>query len=81
MIGCDPAAPYYGQAPLKRASLTAGMLNAVESALAEVFELAPLGSQIVPFPESSDVNLETLGRSFRGRRGRVLLRESVAEAA
>ena len=45
-IGCDPAAPYYGTAPLKRASLTAGMLHAVELALAEIFENAPLGSQI-----------------------------------
>ena len=76
-IGSDPAAPYYGTAPLKRAALTAGLLNAVESALTEVFENAPLGSLIVPFPESPDTDLETLGRGFRGRRGRVLLRESV----
>lgn len=76
-IGCDPAAPYYGTAPLKRASLTAGMLNAVESALAEVFEFAPIGSQIVPYPESGETDLNALGRSFRGQRGRVLLRESV----
>lgn len=80
-IGCDPAAPYYGQAPLKRASLTAGLLNSVETALAEVYDLAPIGSQIVPFPEATDNNLETLGRSFRGRRGRVLLRESVHVSA
>ncbi|ORE94849.1 phage portal protein [Aurantimonas sp. 22II-16-19i] len=76
-IGCDPVAPYYGTAPLKRASLTAGLLNAIETALAEVYENAPLGSQIVPFPESQDTDLEKLGRGFRGRRGRVLLRESV----
>ncbi|MCB1463134.1 MAG: phage portal protein [Nitratireductor sp.] len=80
-IGCDPVAPYYGTAPLKRASLTAGMLNAVETALAEVFENAPLGSLIVPFPESPETDLEALGRGFRGRRGRVLLRESVAVSA
>ena len=49
-IGGDPAAPYYGTAPLKRASLTAGLLNAIESALAETFEYGPLGSAIVPFP-------------------------------
>lgn len=76
-IGCDPVAPYYGTAPLKRASLTAGMLNAIEAALSEVYENAPLGSQIVPFPESPDTDLEKLGMGFRGRRGRVLLRESV----
>ncbi len=80
-IGCDPVAPYYGTAPLKRASLTAGMLHAVESALAEVFEFGPLGSSIVPFPESPETDLESIGRGFRGRRGRVLLRESVNVSA
>lgn len=80
-IGADPVAPWSGTAPLKRASLTAGMLQAVESALAEVYENAPLGSQIVPYPESPDTDLETLGRGFRGRRGRVLMRESVHVSA
>lgn len=80
-IGCDASAPYYGTAPLKRASLTAGMLNAVESALAEVFENAPLGSQIVPMPEQPDTDNTNLGSSFKGQRGRVLLRESVAVSA
>lgn len=80
-IGCDPAAPYYGTAPLKRASLTAGMLNAVESALTEVFELAPIGSQVVPMPEQPEQDSTALGRSFRGQRGRVLLRESVQVSA
>lgn len=80
-IGSDPVAPWTGTAPLKRASLTAGLLNAVESALAEVFENAPIGSAIVPFPESPETDLETLGRGFRGRRGRIMLRESVAVTA
>jgi hypothetical protein len=76
-IGVDPAAPWLGTAPLRRASLTAGMLQAVESALAEVFEVAPLGSQIVPFPEAKDTDMSTLGREFCGKHGAVLLRESV----
>lgn len=80
-IGSDPAAPWLGTAPLRRASLTAGMLQAVESALAEVYELAPLGSQVVPMPEIPDQDQTALGRSFRGQRGRVLLRESVAVSA
>lgn len=80
-IGADPVAPWSGTSPLRRASLTAGMLQAVESALAEVFDNAPLGSQIVPYPESPDTDLETLGRGFRGRRGRVLMRESVHVSA
>lgn len=79
--GADPAAPYYGTAPLKRANLTAGMLNAVESALAEVFENAPIGSQVVPMPESPETDNTKLSRSFRGQRGRVLLRESVQVSA
>ncbi|MBN9074312.1 MAG: phage portal protein [Rhizobiales bacterium] len=76
-IGSDPVTPWLGQAPLRRAKLTAGFLQAIETALGEVYENAPLGSQIVPFPEAPDTDLEALGRSFRHRRGRVLLRESV----
>ena len=57
------------------------MLNAVESALGEVFDYAPLGSQVVPMPEQPDQDNTALGRSFRGQRGRVLLRESVAVTA
>ncbi|MHA3978744.1 phage portal protein [Halovulum sp. GXIMD14794] len=76
-IGADVAAPWYGQAPLRRASLTAGTLNAVETALGEVFENAPIGSMVLPFPETPETDLEEIGRGFRGRRGRVMLRESV----
>lgn len=76
-IGADIAAPYSGQAPLRRASITAGLMQAIESALAETFENAPLGSQIVPFPEAPGTDTERLSRGFRGRRGSVLLRESV----
>lgn len=76
-VGTDPVTPWLGQAPLRRARLTAGMLQAVEAALAEVYDNAPLGTQIVPFPETTQTDLETLGRGLRGKRGRVLLRESV----
>jgi len=79
--GSSPAAPWAGTAPLHRAGLTAGLLQSVESALAEVFAGAPIGSQIVPFPEAPETDLEALGRGFRGRRGRVLLRESVQVTA
>ena len=80
-IGADPVAPWMGQAPLRRASITAGLLHALESALCEIYESAPLGSQIVPFPEAPDQDMEALGRGFRGRRGAVLLRESVSVSA
>ncbi|MGR3515380.1 MAG: phage portal protein [Paracoccaceae bacterium] len=77
VLARDPAAPWAGQAPLKRAQLSAGMLNAVETALAEVFENAPLGSSIVPYPESTEEDMAKLARGFRGARGRMMLRESV----
>lgn len=80
-IGSDAAEPWAGTAPLRRAPLTADLLAAVETALGEISEFAPLGSLIVPFPEAGDADLEALGRGFRGRRGRVLLRESVSVTA
>lgn len=73
----DPAQPWNGQAPLRRSSLTAGLLQQIEVAIAEVYRDAPMASQVVPFPESPDVDMDKLGRSFRGQRGRVMLRESV----
>jgi hypothetical protein len=79
-IASDPAAPYCGQAPLRRAQITASMLNAVETALEDVFLDAPLGSQIVPMPESAANNVDELRRSFRGRRGQVLVVEGVPQA-
>lgn len=80
-LAADQVAPWAGQAPLRRAALTAGLLHALETALSEVYSLAPLGSQVVPFPEAPDTDNEALGRSFRGTRGRVLLRESVQVTA
>ena len=80
-IGVDVAAPYYGSAPLRRASLTAGLLQAVESSLSEVYSNAPIGSLVIPFPESDPTNLARLGDQFGGKRGRVLLRESVQVSA
>jgi len=80
-IGCDIAAPWTGTAPLRRAQITVSLLQAVETALADVFENAPLGSQIVPFPEAPATDMTALARGFRGARGRVLIRESVAVQA
>ena len=80
-IGSGPATPWAGSAPLQRAHLSAGLLHALEAALQETYETAPFGSQVVPYPESPDVDRENLARSFRGRRGRVLLRESVTTTA
>lgn len=80
-IGSTAEAPWRGTAPLHRASLTAGLLHAIESALSEVYADSPLGSQVVPMPEDPGIDNETLARSFRGQRGRVLLRESTTVTA
>jgi hypothetical protein len=79
-IGSDALAPWIGTAPLRRASLTAAMLNAVESALAETFENAPLGSLIVPLPDTGADDMATMRGAFRGRRGSTLVIEGVAQA-
>ncbi|MAC81768.1 MAG: hypothetical protein CML66_27345 [Rhodobacteraceae bacterium] len=80
-IGVDGVTPWAGQAPLKRAQLTAGLLNAVETALTEIYETAPLGTSVLPFPEAPQTDLEAMARGFRGNRGKVLIRESVSVAA
>lgn len=80
-IGCTANAPWCGSPPLQRASLTAGLLCALESALSDVFNNAPLGSQVVPMPEDPNISNEKLAQSFRGQRGRVLLRESTQVTA
>lgn len=80
-IGTSAVSPWAGSPPLRRAALTAGLLHTLETALAEVYSFAPLGSQIVPFPEAPETDMEALARGFSGRRGRVLLRESTAVTA
>lgn len=80
-LASDAVAPWTGQPPLRRAQITAQLLQAIEEALREVYQMAPIGSLVVPFPEAPDTDLEKLGRDFRGRRGRVLLRESVTVTA
>jgi hypothetical protein len=80
-VGSDMTMPYVGTSPLRRARLTAGLLQTLESALSDVYTNAPIGSQIVPFPEAPKTDMESLARGFRGNRGRVLIRESVAVTA
>jgi hypothetical protein len=76
-IGSDMGRPYTGQSPLRRARLTAGMLQALETVLSEVYTEAPIGSSVIPFPEAPDQDMTAIARGFRGMRGRVLVRESV----
>lgn len=79
-IGSDHLTPWIGTAPLRRSSLTGGMLHAVEAALAETFENAPLGSQIVPLPDTGADDMANMRTAFRGRRGSTLVVEGVAQA-
>ncbi|SEJ87765.1 Phage portal protein [Marinovum algicola] len=79
-IGADNLTPWIGTAPLRRSSLTGAMLHAVESALSETFENAPLGSQIVPLPDTGAEDMATMRNAFRGRRGSTLVIEGVAQA-
>jgi hypothetical protein len=79
-IGADITTPWIGSAPLRRSSLTGALLHAVESALGETFENAPLGSQIIPIPDTGAEDMETMRHAFRGKRGRALVIEGVAQA-
>ena len=79
-IGSDVVAPWTGTAPLRRAPLSADLLEQLETALRDVFQNAPLGSQIVPVPEGSADDMASLRTSFRGNRGAALVIEGVAQA-
>ncbi len=79
-IGADSMTPWLGTAPLRRSSLTGGMLHAVESALSETFENAPLGSQILPLPDTGAEDMANMRAAFQGRRGSTLVIEGVAQA-
>jgi len=75
--GAEVNMPYVGQPPLRRSGLTAGLLQNVEAALSEVYRDAPIGSSVVPFPESPETDMGAIARAFRGYRGKVQVRESV----
>ena len=79
-IGSSPVTPWAGTSPLHRASLSAELLQQVEGALRDVWRDAPIGSQIIPLPDSSSEDMAALRRSFRGARGQSLVVEGVAQA-
>lgn len=76
-VGCEVNMPYVGVAPLRRARLTGGLLETLETALSEIYADAPLGSSVIPMPEQPDTDMTALARGFRKMRGKVLVRESV----
>lgn len=79
-IGTDPATPWAGTSPLRRAPLSASLLNEVETALRDVYRDSPLGSQIIPLPEGSTEDMAAMRASFLGRRGASLVIEGAATA-
>lgn len=80
-LGIDPAVPWAGQAPLRRSGLSASLLEQVETALRDVYENAPLGSQIVHLPEGAADDMATMRANLMGRRGSALVLEGVAASA
>ncbi len=79
-IGTDTVAPWSGQSPLRRASISASLLHEVETALRDVYRDAPLGSMILPLPDSSSEDMDRMRGAFKGRRGSTLVVEGVAQA-
>ena len=80
VLAADPVAPWTGQAPLRRAALSASLLNELESALLGVFQNAPLGSMIVPLDAGGGEALEQVRAGLRGRRGAALIVEYLSQA-
>jgi phage portal protein BeeE len=79
-LAADPVAPWTGQAPLRRAALSAQLLHELEAALHETFRDAPLGSMIVPLDAGGGEALETVRGSLRGKRGGALVVEYLSQA-
>lgn len=80
-IGADVRMPWQGVAPLRRAQISAALLSATETALAETFRDAAFGSKVIGMPETEEGANNRLGHSFRAKRGRVLVRDSKAAYA
>ncbi|MCC5966501.1 MAG: phage portal protein [Natronohydrobacter sp.] len=78
--GADLAAPWAGTSPLRRSSLTGDLLQTLESALRDIYQTAPLGSQIIPLPEGSAEDMGELRGQFVGKRGASLVIEGTAQA-
>ena len=74
-IGSDPVAPWHGTAPLRRSALSANLLHELESALRDTWQNAPIGSQVVPLPDSGPDDMEAMRGAFRGQHGSTLIIE------
>ncbi len=79
-IGSDTVAPWTGSAPLRRSALSANLLHEIEEALRDTYRDAPIGSQVLPLPDSSPEDMAEMRGALRGRRGSTLIVEGVAQA-
>lgn len=80
-IGSDPVAPWHGSAPLRRSALSANLLHELESALRDTWRDAPMGSQVLPLPDSGAADMAAMRSAIRGRRGSTLIVEGASQAA
>lgn len=80
-IGSDTVAPWTGTAPLRRAAISAQLLQEIEGALRDTFRDAPIGSQVLPLPDSSPEDMAAMRAALRGRRGGTLVIEGASQAA
>lgn len=79
-IGSSPVTPWAGTSPLRRASLSGDLLAAVESALRDVYRDAPIGSVLVPLPDSTSEDMAEMRKALIGRRGAAVVIEGTAQA-
>ena len=78
-INVDPTTPWHGQSPLRKARLTADILEAIETGLGDVVS-SPWGAQVVPMPrlpnEAYQHSIRDLLDRLRFKRGGLVMYES-----
>lgn len=79
-IGASSVTPWSGSSPLRRASLSGDLLAAVETALRDVYRDAPIGSVLVPLPDSSSDDMAEMRKALLGKRGAAVVIEGTAQA-
>jgi len=80
-VGTDQKAPWQGVPPLKRASITADMLAALEAGLRKIYRDGPLGTSAIPMPSTRDDANAAIAAGFRGQQGEIALQESTRSSA
>jgi hypothetical protein len=61
--------------------LSANLLHELESALRDTWKDAPIGSQVLPLPDSSPEDMQAMRLAIRGRHGSTLIVEGASQAA